>query len=104
MIPATTQAISNYVVGNDTLFANTYAIHITRIDTLSASGEGAEGQHRISMGATGTAVADLYVNPSTGQFLGSHSLQTALISITTSGRLTQFLQHVAEFIALKGTH
>lgn len=103
MIPATTQMISNYVVGSDTTFANTNAVRIGRTDSLSANGEGSEGQHRIIVTATGTGISDFYVNPATGQFLGSNGLQTALISVTTSGRLTRFLQHVRESVVLKGT-
>lgn len=101
MIPATTQTISNYVVGSDTTFANTNAVRIGRTDSLSANGEGAEGQHRIIIAATGTSTTDFYVNPVTGQLLGSNGLQTALISVTTSGKLTQFLQHVRESVVLK---
>lgn len=104
MILATTQMISNYVVGSDTTFVNTNGVRIGRTDSLNANGEGSEGQHRIIVTATGTGTSDFYVNPVTGQLLGSNGLQTALISITTSGRLTQFLQHVRESVVLKGTH
>ena len=102
MIPATSQVISNYTVMGDTIFANAAAVRIHRTDSLTANGEGSEGQHRILMTATGTGAADLFFNTTTGVFAGSSGLQTTVVNVTTSGRLTQFLQHVKESVTLKG--
>ncbi len=103
IIPATSQVISNYTVVGDTTFAGTASVQIHRTDSLTANGEGAEGQHRIIMTATGTGDADLFFNTATGMFVGSNSLQTSVVNITTSGRLTQFLQHVKETVTLRGS-
>jgi len=101
MIPATSQIISNYTVLGDTTFANAITVQIVRLDSLTAIGEGSEGQHRIHVTATGTGTTDLFVNTGTGALAGSSTNQSTLVSVTTSGRLTQFLQRVRELVVLK---
>jgi len=102
MIPAESKVISDYVVIGDTSFANAPAVQIHRTDLLSVNGQGSEGQHRILVTATGTGVADLFFNVAAGQFVGSRSLQTTLVNVTTSGRSTRFIQHVTESVAAAG--
>lgn len=102
MIPAESKVISDYVVIGDTSFANVPAVQIHRTDLLSVNGQGTEGQHRILITATGTGAADLFFNVAAGQFVGSRSLQTTLVNVTTSGRSTRFIQHVAEAVAVAG--
>jgi len=101
-IPAESTVISNYVVVGDTTFANTAALQIHRTDSLSATGEGVEGQHRIIVTATGTGVMDLFLDAEAGRLLGSRGLQTSLLNVTTSGKLTQFIQHVTETATIAG--
>ncbi len=102
MIPAESTVISNYLIIGDTLFANTKALEIRRTDSLSANGIGVDGQHRILATATGTGSADLFLNVVTGRLISSRGSQTSLVSITTSGRLTQFIQHVTEIVTAAG--
>lgn len=102
MIPAESQVTSDYVVIGDTTFANAAAVQVHRIDSLSAAGEGMEGQHRILVTATGVGVVDLFFDVATGHLIGSHGVQTSLINVTTSGRLEQFIQHVSESVAIMG--
>jgi hypothetical protein len=101
-IPAESTVISNYVVVGDTAFANAVALQIHRTDSLSATGEGTEGQHRIMVAATGTGVVNLFLDTTAGRLLGSRGLQTSLVNITTSGKLTQFIQHVTETATIAG--
>jgi hypothetical protein len=101
-IPAESTVISNYVVVGDTALANAVALQIHRTDSLSATGEGTEGQHRILVSATGTGVTDLFLDTATGRLLSSRGLQTSLVNVTTSGKLTQFIQHVTETAAIAG--
>jgi len=101
-IPAESIVISNYVVVGDTAFANAVALQIHRTDSLSATGEGTEGQHRIIVTATGTGVMDLFLDTTAGRLLRSRGLQTSLVNVTTSGKLTQFIQHVTETATLAG--
>jgi len=94
--------ISNYVVVGDTALTNAVALQIHRTDSLSATGEGTEGQHRIIVTATGTGVMDLFLDTAAGRLLGSHGLQTSSVNVTTSGKLTQFIQHVTETATIAG--
>ncbi|MES2357702.1 MAG: hypothetical protein V4529_05105 [Gemmatimonadota bacterium] len=94
--------ISNYIVVGDTAFTNAVALQIHRTDSLSAAGEGTEGQHRIIVTATGTGVMDLFLDTAAGRLLSSRGLQTTLVSITTSGKLTQFIQHVTDTATIAG--
>ena len=100
IIPTESQTISNYIVIGDTTFANVGVVQIHRIDSLSATGEGSEEQHRILVTATGTGFVDLFFDITTGRLTGSHSSQTSLVSVTTSGRRTRFLQDITELVAL----
>jgi hypothetical protein len=102
MIPAESKTVSDYVVIGDTSFSNTSVVQIHRTDLLSATGEGAAGQHRMLISATGTGTADLFFNVTAGQFVGSHSLQTTLVNVTTSGKSTRFIQHVTESVVMAG--
>ncbi|MEO6864649.1 MAG: hypothetical protein ABI229_04280, partial [Gemmatimonadaceae bacterium] len=56
-IPAESTVISKYQVIGDTIFAGVTALQIQRADSISATGEGADGQHRILISASGTGTA-----------------------------------------------
>jgi hypothetical protein len=99
-IAAESQIISNYVVVGDSTFDHIRAVQVHRTDSLSASGEGTDGQHRIMVSATGTGSADLFLDTSAGRFVGSQGQQTSLLRVTTSGRVVQFAQHVSESVAI----
>ncbi len=101
-IPAESTVISNYLVLGDTILANATAVVIHRIDSLSARGEGADGQHRIGVSATGTGNVNLYFDITSGRLVESRGSQNSLVTITTSGRAAQFIQHVTELITLAG--
>jgi hypothetical protein len=101
-IPARSQTMSDYVVLGDTTLGITTALQIHRTDSLRVSGEGSDGQHRIILDATGSGVADLYLNTASGRLVSSHNAQTSYINVTTSGRRTQFVQHVNESAVIAG--
>jgi hypothetical protein len=102
IIPTESTVISNYVVVGDTAFTNAVALEIHRTDSLSATGDGSEGQHRILVTAIGTGVIDLFLDPAAGRLLASRGLQTSLVNVTTSGKLTQFIQHVTDTATITG--
>jgi hypothetical protein len=52
--------------------------------------------------ATGTGVMDLFLDTAAGRLLSSRGLQTTLVSVTTSGKLTQFIQHVTDTATVAG--
>lgn len=100
LIPIESNVISNYTVIGDTTINNTTVLQINRTDSLSASGEGADGQHRVLLTATGTGIGTVYLDPVTGLLVGIKEAQRALVSVTTSGRLVQFLQRATETVSI----
>ena len=82
--------------------ANTHAVQIHRADSVSANGEGADGQHRIIIAAKGTGDTDLYFDVTSGRLIESRGVQNSVVSVTTSGTTTQFTQRVTENVGLTG--
>ena len=99
-IPTTVKALYTYAVLPETLYNGVQAVHLSRSDTISAQGNGNEGQHQIALTATGTGVVDFYLDPASGSLLGSSNKQVTKLDITTSGQTGHFLQHVTEQVAL----
>lgn len=95
-IPATTHTESRYTVVGDTTVGGLPALQVHRTDSLSAKGDGTQGQHRITFSAAGTASTEIYVDPATGHFLSTDETQEITVDVTTSGRTQRFLQHVHE--------
>lgn len=95
-IPTATHTQSRYTVIGDTVIGSTTALQVHRADSISAHGEGTQGQHRITLDATGTASTELFLDPASGRFLGADETQQTSVDVTTSGRTERFLQHVHE--------
>jgi len=104
MIPAASTVISNYTVTGDTTINSTRVLQIQRADSISATGEGSSGQHRILVTATGTGLSHAFLDPNTGRLVMLRGTQSTLVNVTTSGRLERFLQNVTESISLAGFH
>jgi hypothetical protein len=102
-IPTTVKAIYNYTVLHDTLYEGTEALHVKRSDVLTAQGAGSEGQHQISLAASGSGTMDFYLDVTSGLLLGSITNQVTKLDITTSGQTGHFLQYVTEQVALAKT-
>lgn len=102
-IPATTHVQSGFVVVGDTVLRGVHAVQVHRADTLAANGEGASGQHRIHLQATGTAATELFFDPAAGRFIGSDRTQVSAVAVTTSGRTARFEQRVREHVELVAT-
>lgn len=99
-VPATSHVVHTYTVLGDTVLTGANALHVHRDDVISATGEGAEGQHRVLISATGTGSAELFFDVSTGRFLGSDGVQNSTVDVNTSGRITRFAQRVSQRVAL----
>ncbi len=99
-IPTVSTAIRTYLVVGDTLYNDEPALLIQKTETISAKGEGNEGQHRVLMTATGSGTANLYFNVLAGSFLGMTGTQTSDLSITASGRVSRFLQRIVQTVRL----
>ncbi len=99
-VPATSRVAHTYTVLGDTILPGANALHVHRDDIISATGEGAEGQHRVLISATGAGSAELFFDVATGRFLGSDGVQNSTVDINTSGRITRFAQRVSQRVAL----
>ena len=99
-IPATSHTQSRYTVVGDTSIGGIVALQVHRADTIAATGEGTQGQHHITLAATGSGSTELYLDPATGRFLGADGTQETAVDVTTSGRTERFLQHVRERASL----
>jgi hypothetical protein len=97
-LPATSTAVYRYTVVGDTVFNGAPALLIARSGILSARGEGNEGQHQVRLAAHGTELSRLFFDPDSGQFLGTIGSQRTQLDVTTSGRLTQFIQQTSETV------
>lgn len=95
-IPTTTHTQSRYRVIGDTTIGGLVALQVRRTDTITANGEGAQEQHRITLAATGSGSTELYLDLVSGRFLGSDQIQETTVAVSTSGRTERFLQHVRE--------
>lgn len=101
-IPAESTVISNYVVVGDTILGSNPLLRIQRTDSLSATGEGADGQHRILISAAGSAQVDLLFDFTAGRLVSLRGVQSTMINVTTSGRSARFVQHVTESVSIVG--
>ena len=104
MLPVASTVISNYTVTGDTTINSTRVLQIQRADSISATGEGSSGQHRIMIAATGTGLSHAFLDPISGRLLLLSGTQSTLVNVTTSGRLATFRQNVTESISLAGFH
>jgi len=102
-IPTTVKATYTYTVSHDTLYEGVKALHVKRTDILAAQGAGNEGQHQVSLAASGSGTMNFYLDITSGVLLGSTNSQVTRLDITTSGQTAHFLQYVTEHIALTKT-
>jgi hypothetical protein len=100
-IPSTTRTLRTYTVIGDTTYAGVPALQIHRADVIDAHGQGAEGQHDVTLSATGTGTVELFFDTTSGRFLGSDGTQTTAVDVGASGRTTRFIQHVHEHATLE---
>lgn len=71
-------------------------IVVDRKDRVHATGEGAQGQHRISLLSQGSGSGRVYLDRTTGLLRESESAQTVDLVIGSSGRSQRFRQTVEE--------
>lgn len=93
-IPSTTRTLRTYTVVGDTTYAGVPALQVHRADVIDAHGQGAEGQHSVTLTATGAGSVELFFDTASGRFLGSDGTQSTVVDVGASGRTTRFIQHV----------
>lgn len=99
-VPATTSVVRSYIALGEAPFAGMTTLHVRRSDSVTGKGEGSEGQHRVFVSASGAGTTDLYLEPTSGRFVGATGEQTVSLEVTTSGRTTRFVQRVADTVSL----
>lgn len=89
-------AIRTYTVRGQVLGETQPVIVVDRQDRVRAAGNGAQGQHRITVSSHGSGSARLYLDRVTGSLRESRSTQTIDVVIGSSGRSQHFRQVVEE--------
>lgn len=76
------------------------AVIVQRIDSIQATGEGAQQQHRMLLDARGIGSAVYYLDISSGRVLHLSSNQDLNLLITASGKLSHFRESAKQEFAL----
>ena len=71
-------------------------IMVDRQDRTTASGEGAQGQHRINIQSQGTGSARLQLDRLTGEVISASGISQTEVTIGSSGRVQRFVQVVKD--------
>jgi hypothetical protein len=91
-IPTTSQIIRSYVVSGEAVYEGQPVLLVQRSDSIQAHGEGAQQQHRLTLGASGTGNAVYYLDTKDGRVLRLTAGQELNLTITTSAKTHQFKQ------------
>lgn len=100
LIPLEINLVRNYHVVGETRTPDESAILIHRSDSTHTSGEGSQGQHRISIEGTGSGQARILLDRDTGQLINAQSEQLTRVLTRVSGREATFVQQTKETIRL----
>lgn len=95
-IPVELTSVRIYTVTGEAQGALSGAIVVERSERIRATGEGAQGQHRIGLQATGSGSARLLLEPASGLLRLAEGESRTAIVIRSSGRQQQFVQTVRE--------
>ena len=76
------------------------AVRIRRTSEVSIEGRGEQRGQRIRVTGSGTAAMDLFVNPTSGTFLGGRGDYTAVLKFDSDVRQQTFEQKVRQGIRL----
>ena len=100
--PVSSQAnvTEKYAVLGDTIYDGITVLHVQRLESITANGEGRIGQHRLLLTARGNGIADLYFDLAAGRFLGSARTQIMKLDITASGQTSHFTQYATQHATL----
>ncbi len=98
-IPITLTRIHTYHVRGEQSLDGRLLLLLDRTDKNTAAGEGAQGQHWLTVQAQGTGSAQLQLDPSTGALFHSDGHHVDTVLITTSGRIQKFTQTTRETLS-----
>jgi hypothetical protein len=87
-------------IGTQSHVTHSSAIVVQRTDSIQATGEGAQQQHRMLLDARGTGSAIYYLDINSGRVLHLSSSQDLNLVITASGKSSQFRESAKQEFAL----
>ena len=99
-IPVRVTRRNTYVVGGEQNQDGRSLLLIDRTDSTITAGEGALGQHWLSIRAKGTGSTQFQLNLPTGALVHSETQHTDTIQITVSGRTQKLIQATHETVSL----
>jgi hypothetical protein len=91
-IPTTSRTLRSYLVSGEAVYEGHPVLIVQRTDIIQGQGEGAQQQHPLKLGASGTGSATYYLDTKDGHVVRLTAEQELILTITTSGRAHQFKQ------------
>jgi hypothetical protein len=101
-IPTTAISKRTFTVAGEVDHSGRPHLLVQRVDSVSARGEGANGQHRMNLEGSGVGTAVYYLDTASGEVSRLTTNQRIRITVTTSGRLHSFTQTTnQEFVLVR---
>ena len=101
-IPTTATTRRTFTVAGEVAYCGRPHLLVQRVDSVNARGEGANGQHRMTVEGTGAGSALYYLETASGEVSRLTTNQRIRITVTTSGRLHSFTQTTnQEFVLVR---
>lgn len=97
-IPITVRIIRHYRAVGETSTGTEPGLLVNRTDSSRTMGEGADGQHRITINTLGVAEVSLLLDPRTARVLRTDRHQTTQVLTKISGQDLQFTQTSKEAV------
>lgn len=91
-IPTTATTTRTFTVSGEVNHAGRSLLLVERADSVNARGEGAYGQHRMTVEGAGSGSAFYYLDTTSGEVFQLTTNQRSRITVTTSGRRHSFTQ------------
>lgn len=98
-ITSAVHTLRSYSVLGDTIYSGLQALVIRRTESTKFEGRGAQGQHEISLTGAGTGSTIIYLDKR-GIPLAIDTLEDSQVTVTASGQLKHFNQHLQQTIKL----
>ena len=95
-IPIILSTKRSYHVTGETSYNGRRVLLVQRTEETEASGEGSQGQHRVTLNSRGSGTANMHFNSTTGDLVGLQGEQRSQVEVTSSGRVQKFTQIVRE--------
>ena len=95
-VPSKMTVIRTYATRGESKHAGRESLLIERHDSVLIVGEGAQGQHRVTVSATGSGTSHVHIDRATGLMLGLNGERTLSIRVGSSGRVQEFRQITKE--------